>query len=270
MGFVSVSLASPVTADAATQDLDVAREFYGFFEWLMDTARPFYDRFMNFMTDFYYQHGNLGMVVGLVVVALAIVALVYAFRLVWFLVGLLKKLFLKMSGIERRRRERVEQARLQKKARGANYDELLEWGKSTESRAGENYWEEVVANAAAEVAVARAPGRENEEKVWEGLFSGAVPYENKLSDMERAVFSFEDKIRDLIGKITTMPKDELASETGRLRYGLEVLRQDTDRLKKLQELHPDDINISSLVELCEAFILSTKNIEKGFLAALAG
>ena len=268
MGLAGKTLASLVTS--AAQDINIAEELPTFFEWLMGIVEPHYNRFIYFITDFYTQYGNLGMVVGLVVVALAIVAVVYAFRFVGFLLGLLKKLFLKVTGIERRRREKKENARLQKRARGENYNELLKWGKSTESRTGEDYWEEVVAKVFAEVAAAKAPNRDSEDRIWEGLLTGLVSYGDKLSDMERAVFSFEDKIHGLIDKITTMPKDELASETGRLRYGLEVLRQDTDRLKKLQELHPDDINISSLVELCEAFIQSTKNIEKGFLAALAG
>ena len=246
-----------------------ANDYYGWFDFLVDTVEPHYNRFVDFITGFYAEYGALGMLVGLVVLALVIVAVVYAFRFVGFLLRMLKKLFLKVTGIERRRREKADFARLQKRTRGASYNELLKWGKTTETRTGENYWEEVVAKAAAEFAVARAPNRENEDKVWEGLFSGVIPYSNKLSDIERAVFSFEDKIHGLIGKITSMPKNELASETGRLRYGLEILRNDTDRLKKLQELFPDDVNISSLVELCEAFIQSTKNIEKGFLAALA-
>ena len=269
MGFTFGMGASLVSTLTVVQDVDAAEEFYGFFEWLMDTIEPHYNRFINFMSEFYALYGNLGMLVALVLVAVAIVAVVYAFRFVGFLLRMIKKLFLKVTGIERRRKEKADHARMQKRTRGANYNELLKWGKTSEERTGENFWEDVVAKASAEVALSRAPNRENDEKVWEGLFSGAVPYGEKLSDIERAVFSFEDKIHGLIGKITTMPKDELASETGRLRYGLEALSHDTDRLKKLQGIFPDDVNISSLVELCEAFIQSTKNIEKGFLAALA-
>ena len=269
MGFVFGLGASHLSTFVAAQDIDAAEEFYGFFEWLMDTVEPHYNRFINFVTEFYAQYGNLGMVVGLIVVALAIVAVVYAFRFVGFLLRLVKKLFFKVTGIERRRKEKADRARLQRRTRGANYNELLKWGKTSEERIGENFWEDIIAKAAEEAATAWEPNRENDEEVWESLFSGVVPYGEKLSDIEKAVFSFEDKIHGLIGKITSMPKDELASSTGRLRFGLEVLNRDTERLKKLHEIYPDDVNISSLVELCEAFIQSTKNIEKGFLAALA-
>ena len=273
MGYAHNTKASLLSAFAVVlppaEAVENGNEYYGWFDFIVDTVEPFYNQFIDFITDFYAQYGALGMLVGLVVVALAVVAVVYAFRFIGFLLRSIKRLFLKVTGIERRRREKADQARLQKRVRGANYNELLNWGKATEARTGENFWEDVVAKAAAEVAEARAPSRENEDEIWEGFFSGAVPYAGKLSDIERAVFSFEDKIHGLIGRITTMPKDELASETGRLRYGLEILRNDTDRLKKLHELFPDDVNISSLVELCEAFIQSTKNIEKGFLAALA-
>ena len=241
----------------------------GWFDSIVNWAEPHYNWFIEFITGFYAQYGPLGMVVGLVVVALMIVAVVYAFRFLEFLFRMIKKLFLKATGIERRRREKADLARKQKRDRGASYNELLKWGRTTQEPTGENFWEEVVTKAAAEVAVAKAPEREKDELAWKELLAGAVPYEDKLSEMEKAVFSFEDKIHGLISKITTLPKNELASETGRLRYGLESLKSDTEKLKELQATFPDDVNISSLVELCEAFILSTKNIEKGFLAALA-
>ena len=242
---------------------------YGWFDSIVNWAEPHYDRFVEFITAFHYQYGTPGMVVGLVVVALMIVAFVYAFRFLGFLLRLVKRLFLRFTGVEKRRRDAADLARKQKRDRGASYNELLKWGKSTQEPTGENFWEEVVTKTAAELASSKAPEREKDDLAWKELLSGAVPYEEKLSEMEKAVFSFEDKIHGLIGKVTTLPKNELASETGRLRYGLETLKSDTEKLKELQETFPDDVNISSLVELCEAFILSTKNIEKGFLAALA-
>ena len=248
--------------------MEYENEVNGWFDRIVYSVEPYYNRFIDFITNFYAQYGALGMVVGLVVFALAIVAVVYTFRFVGFLLRLIKKLFLKVTGIEKRRRERADNARLQRRNRGASYKELLEWGKTNDRRAGGNLWEDVVTKAAVEVAAAKELEREYEDKRWEELLSGAVPYAEKLSDIEKGVFSFEDKIHSLIGRVTSIPKNELASETGRLRYGLEVLKSDTDRLKNLQELFPNDVNISSLVELCEAFILSTKNIEKGFLAAL--
>ena len=241
----------------------------GWFDQIVAWAEPHYDRFLSFITEFYANYGALGMVVGLVLFALAIVAVVYVFRFIGFVLRMLKKLFLKITGIERKRKEKADLARMQKHARGASYNELLNWGKTSDSPTSENFWEEVVTKAAAEVAIARAPEREKDAEVWDKLLTGVVSYQAKLGDMERAVFAFEEKIHNLIGNITTFPKNELASETGRLRYGLETLKNDTDKLKKLQELFPDDVNISSLVELCEAFIISTKNIENGFLAALA-
>ena len=242
---------------------------YGWFDSIVNWAEPHYNWFIEFITGFHYQYGTLGMVVGLVVVALMIVAVVYAFRFLGFLLRLTKRLFLRVTGIEKKRKDAIDLARKQKRDRSASYNELLKWGKSTEAPSGENFWEEVVTKAAAEVASAKAPEREKDDLAWKELLSGAVLYEEKLIEMEKAVFSFEEKIHGLIAKITTLPKEELASETGRLRYGLETLKSDTEKLKELQETFPDDVNISSLVELCEAFILSTKNIEKGFLAALA-
>ena len=249
-------------------DLTNGNGAYAWFDFIVNLVEPHYNRFIDFITNFYYQYGALGMVVGLVVFALAIVAMVYAFRFVVFLLGLIGKLFIKVTGIEKRRKEQSDQVRLQRRNRGASYKELLEWGKSNDRRTGEDYWENVVTEAVVELTEQKAHERESEDKRWALLLSGAAPHAEKLIDIERAVFSFEDKIHSLIGRITSIPKNELATETGRLRYGLEVLKNDIDRLKKLQELYPDDVNISSLVELCEAFILSTKNIEKGFLAAL--
>ena len=268
---MGASFVSAVAA-ASVESNGNANGVYGWFDRLVNWVEPHYNRFIAFITDFYAVYGALGMVVGLVVLAIAIVAVVYAFRFAGFLFRMIKKLFLKITGIERKRRETADHARSQKRERGASYNELLRWGKVNDRRTdetGENFWEDVITKAAAEVAAARAPDREKDDKAWEDLITGVASYGDKISDIEKAVFSFEDKIHSLIGKITTIPKNELASETGRLRYGLEILKSDTENLKRLQEIYPDDVNISSLVELCEAFIQSTKNIEKGFLAALA-
>ena len=249
---------------------DGQRIYSTWFERIIETVEPFFDRFVGFVTEFYAQYQILGLVVAVAAIMLTIVALVYAFRLLIFLLGLTKTLFLKVTGIEKKRREKIEKIRIQKKERSTSYNELLKWGKKTEDRTSEIYWEEAVEKAAKEVMIFKAPDIAAKERVWQDMIAGKTPYDQMIEDMEKAVFSFEDKIHALIGRVTSMPKEELIKETGRLRVGIETLRNDTNNLKKLSEFFPDDTNIPPLIELCEAFIQSTKSIEKGFLAALAG
>lgn len=240
------------------------------FEWLLGLVEPHFNRFIEFVQNFYEEYQIVGMVLALVLIFVAVVVLVYFFRFIRFLLRMLKRFILRITGVERRRQEEAEKARMAGKARRASYNELLRWNQQTKSGEGESHWEEKVSLAAAEIRDSRGENQKAKEEKWQELVSGAAPYQGMLEEMEKELFALEEKIHEVIGKITALSKDELLAETAKLRVGIEFLKNDTENLRKLSTAFPDDLDVSALLELSDAFIHSTKNIEKGFITALVG
>ena len=245
-------------------------ERVGWFDWLYETFEPHFNRAIEAVIAFYDEYQMVGMVIAILVLFFGIVALVFFFRFIGFLLRKLRRFILWATGIEKKRREKREKARSDVKERRASYNELKKWSQNSKSSGRESNWDEKVNAAADEIRDAKAKIKEEKEQLWLKYISGELPYDEMLEQMEKGLFAFEEKIHEVISRITTIPKGDLVLETAKLRVGIEALRSDTDNLKKLQEAFPDDMNLSALAELADAFIQSTKNIEKGFFAALSG
>ena len=246
--------------------------FIRLFDAVIGAVEPYFNAIESAVTDFYNEYSTIGVIVAAVVIFIAIFVLIFILGLLKFILRKIKLFFRIITGIEKRRRERDEKLRRERMVRRDNYNDLLKWRSTSKNKGrehlGERYWESEVTKAAAEITVAEAADRETEEQLWQDIISGAVSYNDKLGEIERVLFSIEDKINALIEKITSLPKEDLVKETARLRIGLVNLKKDKEYLQRLQETFPEDTNITPLIELCEAFIQATKGVEKGFIAAL--
>ena len=252
----------------------LAAESGGFVSNLFDSitraVTPYFNIVAAAIRDFYAEYAEVGMVVAVIVLILAVVAFFFLLVFLKFLLHKLYKLFRIVTGMERRKKERLEMSRVRAAVRREEYKNLLRFNNTTTTQSAGHRWENEVAKAAAEITAANAMNKGADEQLWRTMISGVISYDNKLTEIEKTLFALEDKIHDVISKITSLPKEELVMETAQLRVGLEALNKDTDCLRKLQESFPEDANITSLIELCEAFIQATKGVEKGFIAALEG
>ena len=240
------------------------------FRTATEVVEIYFDWIVSLVSGFYDEYGAVGMIVALFALCVAIAVLIYIIRLLKFLFYNIKRFFFIITGIEKRRRKKEEKRRKDAKTLKVNYNNLIKWNDTSASHGGMEHWEAEVAKVVEEINTSRAAQREEDEKMWQDMISGEIPYSDKLNDIEKRLFSFEDRIHAIIGKITSMPKKDIVVETARLRIGFESLSRDMAYLIKLQESFPEDTNISSLAELCEAFIQATKGLEKGFIAALTG
>ncbi|MCL2016918.1 MAG: hypothetical protein FWG68_11800 [Defluviitaleaceae bacterium] len=212
--------------------------------------------------------------VGIIVLVVALILAFFALRFVWRFIKLLcrkiKKLFFKITGLEEKRRQKLDKYRKETMAKKQEYDDLLKFHNEEKKQPiSTNYWEDEIAKVVDKIIAAGKMDTTIDSTAWEEMIAGTAPYDEKITEIEKKIFAIEDKIHSLVAQIASLQKQQIVVEMARLRIEFKVLNKNLDYLKQLQEAFPEDTDITSLIELSNAFMQATKGVEKGFVVALS-
>ncbi|MCL1988628.1 MAG: hypothetical protein FWG64_11785 [Firmicutes bacterium] len=227
---------------------------------------------VSIFTGIYNQYSYVGVILGIVVIIIAICLIAYVWkhirRFIKFIFRSIKKGFLRMTGLDKKQKEKIDKYRKEKLAEKRAKEDLMRFNNAEKQKATAPNWEEEVQAEVDKLLESGEMVDEVDDSFWQSMVSGTFPYSEKLTELEKIIFTTEDKIHDLVEKIATIPREQILIEMAKLRIEFKVLDKNLDYLKQLQETFPDDPDIASLLELANAFLLATKNVEKGFVAAL--
>ena len=214
----------------------------------------------DYMVGFYNSYGEIGVITALVGIFLVLF-------IIWLIVRLIEY-FVRLRKRKKLRQLRAKYAAHVKPA-GANINNAQSPKVMIKRKRppSDDQWENEVRKAVAnEKSIPKL--KEDEAKLIDELIAGKTSYQSYLDDVENNLFTLESDIHDFVNKISTVKKPVLLNETVKLRVGLEKINIKVSTLKKLAEAYPKDDRISSLIELCEAFVKGSKGVEQGYITAL--
>ncbi|MCL1998143.1 MAG: hypothetical protein FWG65_05170 [Turicibacter sp.] len=239
------------------------------FESILALFGAIFSVILNLLMGIYNQYSFVGLLVVLVVVILVCFILARLFRLIRLLFRKIKRFFMEITGLAEKRRQKVDRYRKETLAKKQDYEDLIKFHNAERKQTAAPNWDEQIAKVVDQFIETGTMDISIDEGMWDDMIAGLAPYDEKIIEIEKKVFTIEDRIHLLVAKIATLTKQQLIVEIARLRVHFIILNRNLEYLDKLQAAFPDDTDIASLVELSGAFIKATKGVEKGFIAALA-